>query len=332
MNNTTFFRKAIENLFRIVDFIILPLTFLSAWHLKMLRKYTQQRFPLSHRAIDKIGIYPLIDHYYEPLIKTERLKRPIQRKRHLPGIAVDLDITGKELIKLLDKRIPDDIPDKIVQDNVAGTPVYYYCNQTFGPLDAITFYALIRQQKPNRIIEIGCGMSTLIARKAIEDELKSSPEWICHHTAIEPYENDWLESLGVDLLRIRVEECEPNYFDSLQSGDILFIDCSHVIRPQGEVLYLIQKVLGRLNPGVLVHIHDICTPYDYPDHWLETFGRFWNEQYLVEAYLAFNNNYEILYPLAALWLEQKDTMTNICPPADRVQIIQPTSFWIRRKA
>jgi hypothetical protein len=321
----------LDRLAAIIDVLTLPLTYVAAWHLKMLRKYTLPRFPRAERALHAVGVYPLIDHYYEPLIRTDRLSRPIQKKRHLPGLPVDLETTGRNLIDLLNSAAPSGIPDTPVPPDDTGIPTYHYSNATFGPVDAHTLYAIIRKHKPRRLIEIGCGMSTLVARKAITDEQAASPDWTCHHTAVEPYENNWLESLGVEVMRAKVEECEPSYFDSLKAGDVLFIDCSHIIRPQGEVTYLVQEVLGRLAPGVVVHIHDIFTPYDYPDSWLETHGLFWNEQYLVEAFLAFNPDFEILYPVSALWLEHEDALVEACPPAGRVRCIPPTSFWICRK-
>ena len=88
--------------------------------------------------------------------------------------------------------------------------------------------------------------------------------------------------------------------DLLSAGDILFIDSSHTVTTGGDVPYLFLEILPRLNPGVLIHIHDIFLPFDYPEQWvLEDWG--WTEQYLVHAFLSYNQTFEILWPASYVW-------------------------------
>src|SRR5690606_29222842 len=99
---------------------------------------------------------------------------------------------------------------------------------------------------------------------------------------------------GVEVLRKKVEDIPLEYFRQLQPNDVLFIDSSHVIRPQGDVLYEFLELLPDLPSGVFVHIHDIFTPFDYPEDWVKDHVRLWNEQYLLEAFLSFNRDFRIV--------------------------------------
>ena len=93
-----------------------------------------------------------------------------------------------------------------------------------------------------------------------------------------------LEKIGVTVIRQKVEGLGKAVFAELEKGDILFIDSSHIIRPQGDVLFEYLESLPSLNRGVIVHIHDIFSPKDYLKEWVTNEVRFWNEQYLLEAF------------------------------------------------
>src|SRR5207247_5820903 len=80
----------------------------------------------------------------------------------------------------------------------------------------------------------------------------------------------------------------------LQSGDVLFIDSSHTVKIGGDVNYLFLEVLPRLKPGVIVHVHDIFLPFEYPREWVRDDFRFWAEQYLLQAFLTFNSEFQVL--------------------------------------
>jgi hypothetical protein len=92
----------------------------------------------------------------------------------------------------------------------------------------------------------------------------------------------------------KIQEVSPDTFQQLGANDILFIDSSHVVKCGGDVNYLFLEVLPRLQPGVIVHVHDIFLPGDYPKSWVKEHLRFWSEQYLLQAFLLFNSEYEVL--------------------------------------
>ena len=101
-------------------------------------------------------------------------------------------------------------------------------------------------------------------------------------SCIEPYEMPWLEKTGVAVVRKKVEDVEPSFFSQLQENDVLFIDSSHIIRHQGDVLFEFLEVLPSLNKGVIVHVHEIFSPKNYLKQWLQDKIKFWNEQFLAE--------------------------------------------------
>jgi hypothetical protein len=170
-----------------------------------------------------------------------------------------------------------------------------------------------------------------MAIKAIEKNEQEDPAYRCRHICIEPYEMPWLEDIGVQVIRKRVEDVGLDLFESLQHDDVLFIDSSHMIRPQGDVLFEYLQLLPTLNPGVIVHIHDIFTPRDYPRDWIVDKMRMWNEQYLLEAFLTNNSQFEVLLALNYLKHSHPDALGAACPIlAQEMDSREPGSIWLRR--
>jgi hypothetical protein len=180
---------------------------------------------------------------------------------------------------------------------------------------------------------VGSGYSTRLARAAIDANVAEAPGYACRHVCIEPYEMPFLDRLpGIEVVRQRVEDVDPALFQTLGENDILFIDSSHVIRPQGDVLLLVLEVLPALRSGVFVHVHDVFTPQDYPSSWVIDEVRLWNEQYLVEAFLSCNDRFEIVGALGYLARHHTGALAAKLPVfgADPARY-QPGSFWIRRR-
>ncbi|MEP6937511.1 MAG: class I SAM-dependent methyltransferase [Chthoniobacterales bacterium] len=168
---------------------------------------------------------------------------------------------------------------------------YCFANDYFRAPDAEVFYTLIRTLRPERIIEIGSGNSTRIARQAIRDgELKT------HLISIDPQPRSEIDSLADECVRQPVEQTDPALFDTLHAGDFLFIDSSHEVRIGNDGAFLYGIVMPRVAAGVIVHIHDIFLPYDYPAELFELGALEWNEQYLVQAMVALGGGFEVLWP------------------------------------
>jgi predicted O-methyltransferase YrrM len=223
-------------------------------------------------------------------------------------------------------------------DELVGLPLtqqgdleYFYNNDAFKSGDAEFLYNMVRLFKPRRILEIGSGSSTLMAARGIHQNHSDDPSYTCEHVCIEPYEAQWLEKLGVTTIREPVEQLDKSLFRRLEKNDILFIDSSHMIRPQGDVLFEYLEILPILQPGVLIHVHDIFTPKDYLEEWICQEVRFWNEQYLLEAFLSFNTEFKIIGALNFLKHRYPKELASCCPVlGDQIDMREPGSFWMRR--
>ena len=276
-------RFAADWMVPVADLMLAPLVLVAALLMKIVRRFGIWRMPVSKAIFNRVGVYPIRDHYYEPMFNyPAHLIRSLREERQLPGI--DMNETAQlELLARFDyadelKRLP------LTQSDVKS---FYYGNPNFVQGDAECLYSLIRLYKPKRIIEIGSGFSTMLACEALAQNQRGDAAYRCRHICIEPYEMGWLNDVsGIEVLRQRVEQMDKQLFLELEENDILFIDSSHMIRPQGDVLCEYLEILPTLRPGVLVHIHDIFTPRDYPDEWLIDEVKLWNEQYLLEAFLS----------------------------------------------
>src|SRR5260370_42005818 len=140
----------------------------------------------------------------------------------------------------------------------------------------------------------------------------------------------WLSKLDVQLVGKKVEDIDLTIFQQLEAGDILFIDSSHMIRPGGDVTFEILNILPSVKKNVLVHFHDIFTPADYPVDWLKHHFRFWNEQYLLEAFLTGNKNFEVTCALNFLATHHWEQIEHAFPLMAMAIIKQPGSIWLRK--
>lgn len=307
---------------RSIDLFLSPLTLLSVWWLKKVR--VRNNMPVTEWIYSRLGLLPVTDTYYNPLVNPRKhLKHSLRDDRTLPGIDMNADgqlaILGSFKYNDELRSIPMDFSDETK---------FYYNNPSYAPGDSEFLYSIVRHLKPKRILEIGSGNSTLMVRNALAVNAKENAP--CEHICIEPYEMPWLEKLGIKIERKRVEDIPLTYFKTLQAGDILFIDSSHVIRPQGDVLFEYLELLPTLNSGVVVHVHDIFTPKDYLDDWIFE-HRLWNEQYLLEAFLCYNRDFEVIGSLNYLYHHHKQAMEAKFPILASKGQGEPGSFWLRKK-
>jgi hypothetical protein len=153
-------------------------------------------------------------------------------------------------------------------------------------------------------------------------------------TCIEPYPREFLVAGVAGIADLRVEKVQDTpleVFDALGEGDVLFIDTSHTVKTGGDVPWLFNEVLPRLRPGVVVHIHDVFLPGDYPQPWVhENWG--WNEIYLVQSFLAFNSAYEILFGSQYMIQRHRDVLVEAFPGYPGQEHRGGGSLWIRRRS
>jgi len=307
------------------DFLLMPLTFLSAVLLLAIRRLGMRRMVWSKRIFMKLGVFPIRDHYYEPFFNPKHLRVSLRKERALTGISFN----AEEQLNILEKFTFNEELKKIPIKKTNWIE-FYYSNNSFGTGDSEYLYNMIRCYKPGKIIEIGSGNSTLMAICAIKQNKNEDPDYLCEHICIEPYEAAWLENQEVKVLRKKVECVDKQIFFELKANDILFIDSSHMIRPQGDVLFEYLEILPILNKGVLVHIHDIFSPRDYLDEWILGEMKLWNEQYLLEAFLSLNSEYRIIGALNYLKHNHFKELTAKCPIFANNTSEEPCSFWMVR--
>jgi hypothetical protein len=199
---------------------------------------------------------------------------------------------------------------------------YTYANGFYTSPDAEVLYTVVCKFQPRQILEIGCGNSTRISRQAIMDG-KLSTRLVC----IDPRPRTEIQAFADEMHLERIESPESlKYFRSLEPGDVLFIDSSHELRLGNDCVFLYLRALREVKPGVIIHIHDIFLPWDYPVAWKETHP--WAEQYLVQCLLEAREEYEVLWPTYYLsrslpgFAEYFPNLRTHCPS---------TSLWLRRR-
>jgi predicted O-methyltransferase YrrM len=284
--------------------------------------------PVSENIFMKVGVLPVNDHYYQPLINpVKHLGKALSEKRSLPGI----DWNVEEQLALLNKFDYNNELKAIPHEKKTANPLqYYFNNPSYRAGDGEFLYNIVRHFKPKRVIEIGCGYSTMMSIQAETKNATENAANACKHICIEPYEMPWLEQLNVEVIRKKVEDIDTTFFTQLEANDILFIDSSHMIRPQGDVLFEFFEILPVLKKGVIVHVHDVFTPHDYPAEWIYEKHCMWNEQYLLEAFLMFNTQFRIIGALNFLKHKYTDEFAAKCPNSGAQPNDEPGAFWMIR--
>jgi predicted O-methyltransferase YrrM len=191
---------------------------------------------------------------------------------------------------------------------------FHFNNGYFERVDAEVAYSMVRQFRPRKVIEIGSGHSTrLMAAALCRNHEEGSPGELI---GIEPYPSPVLKRGFpgfTELILKRVQDVPLEVFRSLEAGDILFIDSSHVVAVGSDVVYEILQILPKLKPGVIVHVHDIFMPADYPEKFVMTNLCFWGEQYMLEAFLSFNRAFELLWASSAMQFHHRDVLEQYFP-------------------
>lgn len=305
----------------LLDLILVPIIFFSGIFLKFYRKVGSKRFPINTNLLKKIGVFPIIDHFYEPFFNHKTLTGDFSKIRNLPSI----DFREQEQLDLLKSfKFQKDFQSFLDSEaNLKTLRSFSITNGSYGAGDAEILFNFLRLKKPTKIIEIGSGNSTKVIEAALKLNIKegSNPKFTC----IEPYK-PWLKSTEhIKILRSKLEQTSLDWTKELSDGDFLFIDSSHMIRPQGDVLYEYLEIIPMLNPGVFVHVHDIFSPRDYPETWLKTDVKFWNEQYLLETLLSNSNRYKVIASLNYLAKDYFEELKKVCPHLNAKH--EPAAFY-----
>ena len=233
-------------------------------------------------------------HYYSPIPDKQEVEKYKDRIFQFPKQIPNIDIDAGRQLSLLSLMAQS--------GNSYNTPVeketsrrYYYNNDDFSFGDGVIANCILDYHKPKKIIQVGEGYSCAlmldyiqrvsdkseVAYSVVRDNSGKLDELLNPNDRVVEYKEHILE-IGL----------QP--FRDLESGDLLFIDSTHVSKVGGDVNFLIFNVFPILKPGVLIQIHDISPNFEYPYHWIME-GRSWSENYLVRAFLMNNANYEIMF-------------------------------------
>jgi len=179
-------------------------------------------------------------------------------------------------------------------DGISSGNEPYWNNVWFSTLDAAALVCMLALKSPRKYVEIGGGFSTRFSRYLIN--IAKSPTRII---SIDPLPRATIDELCDEIVRKPLEELDPSFFDELDAGDFLFFDGSHRVFTNSDVTAFFFDVLPRLRPGVIIHIHDVFWPDDYPPQWRD---RFYSEQYLLGMiFLYQSQRYRLLLPNHFVW-------------------------------
>lgn len=293
----------------------------------VLKSFYLRAFPIFER----LGIHVTPVHHTQPVPDTRDLGPRIWSK---PSELVGIDMRESEQLELLGSFVArfkaeyDALPRRPSPD---GPRRFYMENPFFGPIDAEILHCMIRSERPKRIVEIGSGFSTLLAKQALE--LNARDGFVGRVDSYDPAPAGWLASIAGEHVSINVSRAEDislETFDRLSRGDILFIDSTHVVRIGGDVCYEILEVVPRLHEGVIVHFHDIFMPLEYPRDWVLRERLFWSEQYLLQAFLAFNDAFRVVWASSFMQARHLDKIAAAFASLDPGSSHTGGSFWIRR--
>jgi hypothetical protein len=217
--------------------------------------------------------------------------------------------------------------------NRTGMPHEFWLdNGTFGSIDAEIAYCMVRHFKPRRIIEIGSGASTrLLAQAALENKGESAAH-ACHLVSIDPFPSAPVRK-GIpglsELVQTQVQDVPLEFFRGLGENDILFIDSTHIAQIGSDVVFEMLEIVPRLKRGVMIHVHDVFLPLNYPRDWILREHWFWNEQYMLQSFLAFNHAFEVVWAGSYMRVRYPDDLKRAFASFGKFGH-WPGSIWLRR--
>lgn len=278
------------------------------------------------RIGDQLGYDVSLRHFYSAIPDVRALPESVwNRQSPLEGVAFDL---GRQ-IEFLEAQLAPFLAD--FSPPLHGGPAqqeFFLDNGRYERVDAETLFAMVRLFEPKRVIELGSGRSTQVIQAALADNVSRGIS--ARHWVIDPFPSELIQadSGSAEIEELSVTDISRDRFAVLSPGDILFVDTTHTVKLASDVNFVVLDVLPSLAPGVVVHFHDIFLPWEYPRAWVEKSRRYWAEQYLLQAFLAFNERFEVLLATHAIAREYPERLQRVVPSF--VAGVEPGAFWIRR--
>lgn len=256
----------------------------------------------------KMGVIIMPKHYYVPISDPNFLDK--NRYWNKPSEMVGIDADPDDQMKALRSTVylyKDEYADWDYTKDISVN-----AGPGFGYIEAQALHGYMRHLRPQKIIEVGSGVSTQCMLRALDLCRQEDPDYQFNITCVEPYPSEILKhDTRLNLVERRVEDVDLVLFESLAEGDFLFIDSSHAIRTGSDVITIYNEILPRLKPGVFIHIHDIYFPYLFqrnPFSFMQ-----WHETSLLQAFLSFNESFSIQFSLSMLHYAKTDELNEVFP-------------------
>ncbi len=286
----------------------------------------QRAFWAIRAGAERAGLHVVPKTYYSPIPDLKALPPDVWTRRSaMRGIRFDLD----EQVAWLESfagAIAEFAPP---EQPTGRTGEYALANDSYGRVGADVLHGVVRGLEPRRIIELGSGHSTLIMAAAAE---RNRADGVATELrTFDPFPTVAQPGLpGLSRLdRLRAQDVPLDVFHTLEAGDVLFVDTTHTVKLDSDVNRIVLDVLPELAPGVIVHVHDIFLPYEYPRKWPEEMGLHWAEQYLLQAFLSGNAGFEVLAGVHALCQDRPEAMARLAPTWR--EGATASAFWMRRR-
>lgn len=192
-------------------------------------------------------------------------------------------------------------------------------NGYYEAVDAEVLWAILRELRPKRVVELGSGWSSMI----IDAALKANGDGTSYVT----YDPLPREPAPRAVRRVAAQDIPEDVFTELEARDVLFVDTTHTVKTGGDVNRIVLDLMPLLAPGVIVHFHDVLLPWEIHKNWLDR-GWFWFEQYLLQAFLSGNDDWEVIFGIHDLTRTEPQLVKQVVPSWRGESY--PSAFWLRR--
>lgn len=272
-------------------------------------------------------------HFYSPIPSREEVRDSADRIFSNTDV-LDIDLNVDKQFQLLEtfKTMRPDFPYDFINTKENEKLRYRFTKRPqYRYSDVMFLYYVMRHLEPQQIIEVGSGASSAVMLDINDLFFDSSIKF----TFIEPYPERLYgflkdqDSNDATIMTKKVQDVPMDAFESLKENDILFIDSSHVSKVGSDVNHIFFNILPRVKKGVWIHFHDIFHPFELPMHWILQNSRFWNESYLLRAFLMNNDAYEIMLFNTLLHKEFRGWFENEMPEC-LIDEGNTGSIWIRK--
>jgi len=269
----------------------------------------------------RLGEDVLKRSYHSPVVHVEDLP-PDAFERRDPMLGIHFEVEDfVARLRELSSSVAEFVPPS----------ADFFDNIMYGSLDAEFLHAMVRSSKPRRVVELGSGSTSLVIAHAHEMNARDGAPRASIRV-FDPYPSQLLTGVAaIDSVEaLRPEQIEFARFTELEDGDILFVDTTHTVKVGSEVNFIVLEVLPKLASGVHVHFHDIFLPYAYPVLYLKQ-HLFYVEQYLLQAFLAYNPNYVVTFASHPVARQHMSVVRELVPSAPAGMLpAGPSALWIRR--